>query len=99
MISPASLKLIIIFAVINPFLNILSNKYEILWDNKSFVGEEGKSFRQLYLVRSQPAISGGQVKNPKALISEVGNEDAGNWIVNLDMTREGKVKKVGRGLV
>ena len=71
---------------------ILSNKYNLLWDNKSFMGQDGNIFRQLYLVSSKPAISGGQVKDPKAIISGVGNEDAGSWVVNLDMTTEGKIK-------
>ena len=72
--------------------NIITNKYKILWANTSFVGPDGNFLREIYLVRSKPAISSGEVKDPRALISEFGNDDAGNWIVNLDMTREGKVK-------
>ena len=31
-------------------------------------------------------------KNPKALISDLGNDNAGQWVVNLDMTAEGRKK-------
>ena len=71
---------------------ILANKYKILWANQSFIGSENNLLREIYLVRSKPTISSGEVQEPKALISEFGNDDAGNWIVNLDMTREGKAK-------
>ena len=71
---------------------IFSDKYQILWDDKLSITQTGESYRKLYLVSAKPAISGGQVQNPKALISEFGNENVGSWIVNLDMTREGKIK-------
>ena len=72
--------------------NILANKYKILWANQAFIGPENNMLREMYLIRSKPAISSGEIQDPKALISDFGNDDAGNWIVNLDMTREGKVK-------
>ena len=71
---------------------VFSDKYQILWDDKIETMPDGESIRRLYLVSSNSAISGGEIKEPKALISEFGNEDAGRWIVNLDMTREGKIK-------
>ena len=84
------------FEIINTILvssdKILANKYKILWANQAFIGPENNLLREIYLVRSKPAISSGEVKDPRALISEFGNDDAGNWIVNLDMTREGKAK-------
>ena len=84
------------YNIINEILvssdNILSNKHKILWDNKSFLGPDGSLLHELYLVYSKPAISSGEIKDSRALISEFGNEDAGNWIVSLDMTREGKAK-------
>ena len=82
----------IIDAILANSDKILGNKYKILWANQSFIGPENKILREIYLVRSKPAISSGEVQDPKALISEFGNDDAGNWIVNLDMTREGKAK-------
>ena len=84
------------YEIINDILhssrNAISNKYHILWDNKPVLGPKGGILRQLYLVRARAEISGGEIKDPKALISEFGNDDAGRWIVNLDMTREGKAK-------
>ncbi len=84
------------YDIINQILDsnksILGDKYDILWSNEAFMGPEGQLMRELSLVRSKPAISSGQIKESRALISEFGNDDAGNWIVNLDMTTEGKVK-------
>tara|TARA_Y100001970_G_scaffold294366_1_gene451727 strand:+ start:50600 stop:52297 length:1698 start_codon:yes stop_codon:yes gene_type:complete len=84
------------YDIINQILDsnksILGDKYDILWSNEAFLGPEGQLMRELSLVRSKPAISSGQIKESRALISEFGNDDAGNWIVNLDMTTEGKVK-------
>ena len=71
---------------------ILANKYKLLWANQGFIGPENNMLREIYLIHSKPAISSGEIQDPKALISEFGNDDAGNWIVNLDMTRAGKVK-------
>ena len=71
---------------------VFSDKYQILWDDKLSATQNGEFYRTLYLVSAKSAISGGEIQNPKALISEFGNEDVGSWIVNLDMTREGKIK-------
>lgn len=84
------------YDTINEILNesspVFSDKYQILWDDNIESTSNGELYRKLYLVNSKSAISGGEIKNTKALISEFGNEDVGSWIVNLDMTREGKIK-------
>ena len=49
-------------------------------------------FRRTYLVSSNPAISGGMIQTPKAVVSEMGTDNAGQWVVNLDMTKEGRQK-------
>ena len=72
--------------------SFFSDKYQILWDNNTNNIANDQVLRRLYLVNQKSAISGGEVKEPKALISEFGNDDAGKWIVNLDMTKTGKVK-------
>jgi len=72
--------------------SIFAERYQILWDDNLESFSDGEKYRRLYLVSANSAISGGEVKNPKALISEFGNDDVGSWIVNLDMTREGTVK-------
>ena len=82
----------IINSIIEKSESVFSDRYQILWDNNLESTTSGDIYRRLYLVSSKSAISGGQVKDPKALISEFGNEDAGRWIVNLDMTKEGKIK-------
>ena len=71
---------------------------KIVWGNKSIsLGSSDQNikkqnFREIYLVASPPAISGGMIENPKALISDLGNDNAGQWVVNLDMTAEGRKK-------
>ena len=49
-----------------------------------------QNYREIYLIASPPAISGGMIENPKAVISDLGNDNAGQWVVNLDMTAEGR---------
>jgi len=51
-----------------------------------------QNYREIYLIASPPAISGGMIENPKAVISDLGNDNAGQWVVNLDMTAEGRKK-------
>ena len=72
--------------------SFFNDKYQILWDNNTNNTANDQVLRRLYLVNQKSAISGGEIKEPKALISEFGNDDAGKWIVNLDMTKTGKVK-------
>ena len=72
--------------------SFFSDKYQILWDHNTNNIANDQVLRRLYLVNQKSAISGGEIKEPKALISEFGNDDAGKWIVNLDMTKTGKVK-------
>ena len=63
-----------------------------LADNYSVQNIKKQNFKEIYLIASPPAISGGMIENPKALISDLGNDNAGQWVVNLDMTTEGKKK-------
>ena len=72
--------------------SVFSDRYQILWGNNLESTTDGELYRKLYLVSANSAISGGEIKETKALISEFGNDDVGSWIVNLDMTREGKIK-------
>jgi len=51
-----------------------------------------QNYREIYLIASPPAISGGMIENPKAVISDLGNDNAGQWVVNLDMRAEGRKK-------
>ena len=84
------------YGIINKILkkseSFFSDKYQILWNHNTNNTANDQVLRRLYLVNQKSAISGGEIKEPKALISEFGNDDAGKWIVNLDMTKTGKVK-------
>ena len=46
--------------------------------------------RQIYFTKINPVISGGMIQNPKASMSEIGTDNAGQWVVNLDMNKEGR---------
>ena len=46
--------------------------------------------RQIYFTKIKPVISGGMIQNPKASMSEIGTDNAGQWVVNLDMNKEGR---------
>jgi len=70
----------------NKFLSLNSS------NNSSSLNIKKQNFKEIYLIASPPAISGGMIENPKALISDLGNDNAGQWVVNLDMTIEGRKK-------
>ena len=46
--------------------------------------------RQIYFTKIKPVISGGMIQNPKASMSEIGTDNAGQWVVSLDMNKEGR---------
>ena len=89
---------------LNAFLNnsqikqLITNNSKIIWENNTInfslrkENNEIQEFRRFYLVASKPAISSGMIQNPKALIADIGNDIAGQWVVNLDMTKEGRKK-------
>ena len=77
--------------------NVIPNHSKIVWENTSIsfvkgADERVKTYRRLYLVSSKPAISSGMIQTPKALISDFGTDNAGQWVVNLDMNKEGRRK-------
>ena len=75
---------------------IIPKDTKFLWGNKieKAQAEDGGFFdyRALYYVKSTPVISGGMIKNPKATIASVGSNISGQWVVNLDMSKEGARK-------
>ena len=75
---------------------LVKSNNKIVWGNEiiSFSSDldSGIQFRRTYLVSSNPAISGGMIQTPKAVVSEMGTDNAGQWVVNLDMTKEGRQK-------
>ena len=72
---------------------LIKSNSKIVWDNELvFSKNSNEKFRKAYLVSSNPAISSGMIQTPKAAVSEMGSDNAGQWIVNLDMTKEGRKK-------
>ena len=76
--------------------NLIKSNSKIVWDNKSiaYYNQDNKyiEYKKLYLVSSNPAISGGMIQTPKAVVADMGNNNAGQWVVNLDMNKEGRKK-------
>ena len=68
--------------------NLIPEQYQILWAQHSI----NQTARDLFLIREKSVISGGQIKNPQAMISDYGTNEAGKWVVNLDMSKKGKVR-------
>ena len=68
--------------------NLIPEQYQILWAYSSI----NKAARDLFLIREKSVISGGQIKNPQAMISDYGTNEAGKWVVNLDMSKKGKIR-------
>jgi len=75
---------------------IIKSNNNIVWDNDILQFpqnlDNSMQFRRSYLVSANPAISGGMIQTPKAVVSEMGTDNAGQWVVNLDMTKEGRQK-------
>ena len=76
--------------------DLIKSNSKIVWDSKSFTFYNQKNelieYQKLYLVSSNPAISGGMIQTPKAVVADMGNNNAGQWVVNLDMNKEGRKK-------
>ena len=66
---------------------------KFLWGNQfeTAQNETGNfiEFRQLYYVSSDPEISGGMVREPRATMGGAGTDASGQWVVNLSMSPEG----------
>ena len=78
--------------------DLINQNSKIVWNstpvniNKYKDSANKIQIRQLYLVSNSPAISSGMIKTPKAIVSDIGSTNAGQWVVNLDMTKEGRKK-------
>ena len=62
-----------------------SNKFETAQDETGNLIE----YRQLFYVSSDPEISGGMIREPKATMGGAGTDASGRWVVNLSMSPEG----------
>jgi len=79
--------------------SLFDNQSRVAWANEPIalgmspdLNQEEIKIRQLYLVSSNPAVTSGMIKTPKAVISDIGSTNAGQWVVNLDMTKDGRRK-------
>ena len=73
-------------------LKIIHNEYKFLWQDATKLDSRLSDYQQLHLLNFNAIIKSGEIKNPKALVADIGSENAGEWYVSLDMNREGKIK-------
>tara|TARA_Y100000590_G_C15734433_1_gene1018068 strand:- start:1681 stop:3429 length:1749 start_codon:yes stop_codon:yes gene_type:complete len=76
---------------------LIKSNNKIVWENDILIFQgdninQQHQYRRTYLVSSNSAISSGMIQTPKAVISDAGTDNAGQWVVNLDMTKEGRKK-------
>ena len=66
---------------------------KFLWGNQFETAQDETGnfieFRQLYYVSSDPEISGGMIREPRATMGGAGTDVSGQWVVNLSMSPEG----------
>ena len=66
---------------------------KFLWGNQFETAQDETGsfieYRQLYYVSSNPEISGGMIREPKATMGGAGTDASGQWVVNLSMSPEG----------
>ena len=46
-------------------------------------------YKPLYYITDNPAIKGGVIRNPIARIAPPGSQNAGQWVISLDMNPQG----------
>ena len=46
-------------------------------------------YKPIYYITDNPAIKGGMIKNPIARIAPPGSQNAGKWVISLDMNPQG----------
>ena len=64
-----------------------------VWGNsmKNYsLGTEGAlEYKPLYYITNNPSITGGMIRNPNARIAPPGSQNAGQWVISLDMNEKG----------
>ena len=82
-----------------PIQSLINENGEIAWSNEprslnlsNNPSQNNIKLRQIYFISSKPAITSGMIKTPKAVVSDIGSNNAGQWVVNLDMTKKGRKK-------
>ncbi len=46
-------------------------------------------YKPLYYITNNPSITGGMIRNPNARIAPPGSQNAGQWVISLDMNQKG----------
>ena len=66
---------------------------KFLWGSKFETAQDQSgqfiNYRQLYYVSSNPEISGGMIRDPRATMGGAGTDASGQWVVNISMSPEG----------
>ena len=69
---------------------------KFLWGNRFETAQDETGsmieYRQLYYVSSDPEITGGMVREPRATMGTAGSDASGRWVVNMSMSPEGTKK-------
>ena len=98
LVNENNVQKLIDFFNLEQITQLIKSNNKIVWDNDIFASwndentKQTVEFRKTYLVSSIPAISSGMIQTPKAIVSDMGTENAGQWVVSLDMTKEGRQK-------
>ena len=95
LVEEKNIRLLMNFLNSSPVSQMIKSNNKIVLENSTVLFEwdnKPTEFRRIYLISDNPAISSGMVQTPKAVVSDVGTENAGQWVVNLDMNKEGRRK-------
>jgi len=95
LVKKNNIKLVMDFLNSAPVMPLIKSTNKIVLGNHPILFELDNmpiQFSRIYLVSDNPAISSGMIQTPKAVVSDVGTDNAGQWVVNLDMNKEGRKK-------
>ena len=83
----------------NDLLNQVDNNHilprggRFVWGNSNqnySIGDGNLiKYKPIYYITDNPAITGGMIKNPNARIAPPGSQNAGQWVISLDMNEPG----------
>ena len=98
LIEENNVKLLMNFLNSTPISPMVKSSNKIVLDHKAMSFNFNNSntspaqLRRIYLVSDNPAIESGMIQTPKAVVSDAGTDNAGQWVVNLDMNKNGRRK-------
>ena len=98
LVEENNVKLLMNFLNSTPISPMVKSSNKIVLDHKAMSFDFNNSntspaqLRRIYLVSDNPAIESGMIQTPKAVVSDAGTDNAGQWVVNLDMNKNGRRK-------